>query len=233
MRRFIEGLTVILMLLAGLARAASIEVTPVLQERPVGENTAVYDLVNRGDRAVTMQVRLQAWRQSDGIRLLSDTTDLQVTPPLVTLEPGQSERVRVTLETERSGREQAYRVQFIQVPETAEAIQPGVRTLLKLDTPLFFQAESPKTELNWRVRHSLDGWQLVVRNAGTRFARLTDPVLEVGSDRRIAIEQGLLYILPGSSITWPLALTDAEAHRDLSLQFKTGGRVRFQPLEGR
>ena len=230
---FFKGLTTALLLLAGLARAASIEVTPVLQEVPVGEMTAVYDLVNRGDRAVTMQVRVQAWRQSDGRRLLSDTADLQVTPPLVTLQSGQTERVRVTLTTDRSDREQAYRVQFIQVPETAEPIAAGVRTLLKLDTPLFFQAGSPETRLVWSVRHSLDGWRLVVVNEGTRFARLTDPVLEVGSDRRIALDQGLLYILPGSSITWPLALTDAEAHRDLSLQFKTGGRVRFQPLEGR
>jgi len=233
MRRVLEGITFTVLLLAGLARAASIEVTPVLQERPVGEDTAVYDLVNRGDRAVTMQIRLQAWRQSDGVRLLTDTTDLQVTPPLVTLEPSQSERVRVTLETERTGHEQAYRVQFIQVPETAEPIQPGVRTLLKLDTPLFFQADSPKTELIWRVRHNLDGWHLVVRNAGTRFARFSDPVLEVGSDRRIPLETGLMYVLPGTSLTWPLDVTDAEAHRDLSLQFKTGGRVRFHPLEGR
>lgn len=233
MSRIRTTLTIGLLLLTGLARAASIQVTPVLQEVPVGETTAVYELLNRGTRAVTMQVRVLAWRQAGGTRSLTDTADLQITPPLVTLDPGQAERVRVALRTERLPREQAFRVQFIQVPDTAEAIQPGVRTLLKLDTPLFFQAESPQTELDWRLRHGLDGWRLEVRNTGTRFARLNDLVLEVGADRRFSVEPGLLYILPGSSITWPLALTDAEAHRDLSLQFKTGGRVRFQPLEGR
>lgn len=217
-------------LLVSMCLGAGLQVTPILQEIPVGETTAVYRVRNTGQQPVTVQVSGLAWREDSGVRMTTATADIQVTPPMMSLNPGQEEWVRVILKTERAGAEQAFRVLFSQVPETAQTLRPGVRTLIRLDTPLFFQAEKPQTDLKWALRHDLDGWHLQVRNIGTRFGRLTRLVVETDGGRRLPISEGALYILPGTSQSWPLDLTDAEAHKGLSLQLLSGGQVQFQPL---
>ncbi len=226
----ILGRVLIGWLVASACLAAGLQVTPILQEIPVGETTAVYRVRNTGQHPVTVQVSALTWRQEEGVRMMADTADIQITPPLMSLSPGQDEWVRVILKTDRTATEQAFRVWFTQVPETAQTLRPGVRTLLKLDTPLFFQAAEPETELKWALHHDLDGWHLAVRNTGTRFGRLTRLVLETDGGRRLPVSDGVLYILPGTSQSWPLDLTDAEAHKGLSLQLLSGGQVQFQPL---
>lgn len=217
-------------LLATACLAAGLQVTPILQEIPVGETTAVYQVRNAGQQPVTVQVSALTWHQEEGVRMMAETADIQITPPLMSLAPGQDEWVRVILKADRTATERAFRVLFTQVPETAQTLRPGVRTLLKLDTPLFFQAEEPETDLKWTLRHDLDGWHLAVRNAGTRFGRLTRLVLETDGGRRLPVSDGVLYVLPGTSQSWPLDLTDAEAHKGLSLQLQSGGQVQFQSL---
>lgn len=228
MRRF--TLLVLSGCLASLCMGAGLQVTPILQEIPIGETTALYQVRNTGETSVTVQVSAQAWQQENGKRVTVDTESIQTNPPLISLEPGQDEWVRVALTTERSEQEQAFRVYFSQVPETAQTLHPGVRTLIKLDTPLFFQAREPKTDLQWALEQDEQGWHLQVHNAGTRFGHLTQLAVETEGGRRLPIAEGVQYILPGASQSWLLDLTDVEAQGGLSLQMMSGGQVQFQPL---
>lgn len=216
--------------LASHCLSAGLQVTPVLQEIPIGETTALYQVRNTGEAAVTVQVSARLWQQHNGERITSDTDSIQTNPPLVSLEPGQDEWVRVAFMGDRAEEEQAFRVSFSQVPETAQTLHPGVRTLIRLDTPLFFQAREPQTDLQWRVQQDAEGWQLHVQNAGTRFGQLTRLVVETDGGRRLPIAEGVLYVLPGATQAWPLDLTDGDVQGGLSLQVVSGGQVQFQPL---
>ncbi|MEX2367270.1 MAG: fimbria/pilus periplasmic chaperone, partial [Pseudohongiellaceae bacterium] len=216
MRR-IKGLVLGSWCLASLCLGAELQVTPILQEIPSGETTAVYRVINTGEQSVTVQVTALAWQQENGVRTTSNASNIQINPPLMTLSPDQEEWVRVVLTTERSDKEQAFRVFFTQVPETAETLHPGVRTLIRFDTPLFFQAEEPQTDLQWALHQNPDGWHLQVRNTGTRFANLTRLVMETDGGRRLLVSEGVQYILPGTSHSWWLELTDDEALGGLSL----------------
>lgn len=216
--------------LASFCLGAGLQVTPILQEIPRGETTALYQVRNTGEAAVTVQVSAQLWQQHNGERVTSDTDSIQTNPPLISLEPGQDEWVRVALMSDRADEEQAFRVYFSQVPETAQTLHPGVRTLIRLDTPLFFQAREPQTDLQWSVQQEAEGWQLHVHNAGTRFGQLTRLVVETDGGRRLPIAEGVLYVLPGASQAWPLDLSDVDVQGGLSLQVVSGGQVQFQPL---
>ena len=185
---------------------------------------------NTGEAAVTVQVSARLWQQSNGERLTLDTDSIRTNPPLISLEPGQDEWVRVALLSERTDEEQAFRVYFSQVPETAQTLHPGVRTLIRLDTPLFFQAREPQTNLQWALQQKAEGWQLQVLNTGTRFGQLTRLVVETDGGRRLPIAEGVLYVLPGASKTWRLDLTDVDVQGGLSLQVVSDGQVQFQPL---
>lgn len=216
--------------LASLCLGAGLQVTPILQEIPIGEETALYQVRNTGEAPVTIQVSAQAWQQENGERVTSDTKGIQTNPPLISLEPGQNEWVRVVLTTERTDQEQAFRVYFSQVPETAETLHPGIRTLIRLDTPLFFQAREPETDLQWTLHQIDESWHLKVHNAGTRFGQMTRLTVETDAGRRLPISEGVQYILPGASQSWLLDLTEVEVQGGLSLQMMSGGQVQFQPL---
>lgn len=217
--------------LASFCMGAGFQVTPILQEISMGEETALYQVRNTGESPVTIQVSARSWHQENGERVTLDTAGVQSSPPLITLEPGQDEWVRVTLTEKRTNEEQAFRVYFSQVPETAQTLSPGVRTLIRLDTPLFFQAREPKTNLQWALQLDEAGWHLQVHNVGTRFGQMTRLAVETDGGRRLPILESVRYILPGASESWLLDLTDDEARGGLSLQVVSGGQVQFQPLK--
>ena len=91
---------VLAMLMAASARQAAVagafEVAPTTIELSAKTRTALVRITNRGDHAVTIQVRPYDWRQSGGQDILTPSLALVASPATARLPPGGRQVVRVS-----------------------------------------------------------------------------------------------------------------------------------------
>lgn len=197
-------------------------------------------LENRGERAVSMQVRVFAWTQTGGEEAFSTQKAIAVSPPISHIPPGQRQMVRlISMPPPSSERqEQAFRVLIDELPPSAsmeppspqEAPQVTVRLQIRYALPLFVygadavpprQADERGIQasallqpaLSWQLVHQGATPKLLIRNDGTAHARITSASWSDDARSEIAIGRGLLgYVLPRSHMLWPLEQLPPAGH---------------------
>ncbi len=118
----LQGCTASLCLIAGIAQGQML-IRPVVVELAARQRAAAIS-VTLGDTArapVRLQAELLRWTQDlEGRPITVASNDLIVSPPLVELQPGQRQVIRVALRAAPSNEELAYRLILEDVAEPAE-----------------------------------------------------------------------------------------------------------------
>jgi len=195
-------------------------------------------LENRGTEPSLLQLRIFSWSQEDGEERYADQEEIVGTPPMIRVEPGKRQMVRVTRTVPvQPGVERAFRILIDQVPtrtgtasDESNAPSAGVRFQFRYSIPLFVYgeglwhkpradrrrdlADAGQPELSWRIVAQDGKPYLEVRNNGPVHARLTGVHFRHGA-ASTTLARGLLgYVLAGSSLRQ--LLPDAiEADADL------------------
>lgn len=209
------------LLLAGApaCAASGLQVMPIgLQLRHDAHADALW-LSNTGDTPVQAQIRVFHWTQVDGKDQLEPSRGLLISPPMLSLAPGQRQLVRVI----RSGpppeqQEDAYRVVVDELPLPAAA-RTGLQFVLRYSIPVFLDPRSAvrgNVVLQSRWHDGPDGTYLQVSNRGTAHAQLAELYLRDAHGKRTLLKAGLLgYALPGSRMEWVLPATPRPAGSEL------------------
>jgi fimbrial chaperone protein len=87
--------------------------------------------------------------------------------------------------------------------------------------------------LSWSLVHDGDGFALEAHNAGTRHAQLSDASLQPSGGKPVTLSSGLLgYVLPGSTMRWPLKVPAAQLGNGTLLKVTVNGKPFEQTLPG-
>ncbi|EJT86010.1 type 1 pili usher pathway chaperone CsuC [Pseudomonas putida S11] len=127
------------------------------------------------------------------------------------------------------GQEQAYRIIIDEIPPAipVDKAEPGttaaIRLQMRYSVPLFVYGEGlwgkagpeskgnaegvGKPQLSWRAVTVQGKPYVELRNTGPVHARLTDVVVQQGSQSKPLADGLLGYVLPGASMRWPAPLT--------------------------
>jgi len=198
-------------------------VDPVLEH---DERATALWIENRGTTPAQLQLRVFAWGQEDGENSYATQTEVVGTPPMLRIEPGRRQLVRLTRMGEApAGTERAYRVVLDEIPTPAEPdnedkTSAGLQFQMRYSIPLFVQGQGIWTKersdrarapasaaqpvLAWRTVVREGRTFLEIRNSGPVHARLTE-VAFVRGQRNVAVTDGLLgYVLAGRTAHWPL-----------------------------
>jgi fimbrial chaperone protein len=189
---------------AAPARAASLQVSPVLLEITAPGSAATVTLRNNGKRPITSQVRVFRWSQDSGKEHLLPTTDVVASPPAVELRPGQDYVVRIVRTTKRPIEgEEAYRLFIDELPEPRQHAR-AVTFVLRHSIPVLFDAqEGSAPSLVWRVTQSAREVALTVMNQGERRFRLAGVKISDGDGASVPFGPGLVgYVLGRSTMTF-------------------------------
>lgn len=218
----------------GNAHAANFSITPIIGDIAPDSSIAVFQVQNRDSRALSVQIQAYEWTQIDGQDVRVAATDLIVVPPIATVDPGQTQLVRIALRGDDRTREHAYRVMVREIPRAApNGGGAALTTVLTFDVPLFFAPQGGERRFEWRIGRGGDGAPaLLVRSTGSRFTRFDHirVVDRAGQDMKLG---GPLYVLAGAQRSWPLpaSLADALKHdTELTLIYSIGGRETSIPL---
>ncbi len=220
------------MLAAGPAYAAGLQVTPISLDIPAQEQSQAMFLSNSGKTPLRAQVRVQEWTQSGGVEKLEPTREIVASPPIVEIAPGSRQLVRIVrLQPAPAAQEKTYRLIIDELPG-ADGAQPpsaaGLQFLLRYSVPVFVlpslaagsaalapasaaNGSMPQTDIT-RLSASIkangqDASTLVIVNAGARRAKISQLAYVDARGQRSILFPGLMgYVLAGQTMQWPLAM---------------------------
>ncbi|MDF3932320.1 fimbrial biogenesis chaperone [Pseudomonas citronellolis] len=193
---------------------SSILIWPIDPRLEPDQRATALWLENRGSGNALLQVRIFAWSQRDGEEHYQAQHEVVGSPPIVRVEPGARQLVRLTrLAPSAAGREHAYRILIDEVPtpqdDAVVGDGSGIRFRMRYSVPLFLAgpglpSTAPQPELSWRQVETGGKAYLEISNHGAHHARLTRVAFKRG-DTRLSMNEGLLgYVLPGGHLRWPL-----------------------------
>lgn len=187
------------------AGAANIEVAPVNIEMSGTQRASSLTVVNREERAVTIQVRAFAWNQERGEETLVPTAELALSPPIFTLPAGERQLLRIFVRGNGgAGREQSYRLLIDEIPSASA--ENAVHLAVRISIPVFhYSGPVPRANLTWAIQaESGNTAWLVATNSGNRRVKLAKlAVAAGGGSRELPVSQPA-YLLPGSVRQWRL-----------------------------
>ncbi|MCF4164228.1 molecular chaperone [Zavarzinia compransoris] len=214
---------------AGQARAASLNVSPVTFDVVAPQATTSLVLRNSGTVPIYAQVRVFGWRLVDGREVLEQTSRVAASPPIQQVPPGGEQIVRIVRigDAPLEGQE-AYRLLIDELPSDPTRIGPSrVALNLRYSLPVFFTPDTARrADLAWSIERSGAGHVLRIRNGGGDRARLSAASVAAGGQER-ALAEGLLgYVLADSFLDWPLPpdLAAAGAGNTVTVRARVDGR---------
>ena len=187
------------------ASATNLRIVPVLVDPGAGARTGVVTLTNQEQSPMRAQFRVMRWTRENGRDVLQPTEDVVVSPPQVTVAPGQDYVVRVvSVRAPAAGREDSYRLLVDELPDSVTPRRTGtVDLVLRQSIPVFFSdVRNRAANVDWNLVREGDNLWLVGRNSGARRLRIADLTFESGG-RPVFVKPGLVgYVLAGSQAQW-------------------------------
>lgn len=220
-----------MLVLCGIGRASSLQISPVMIELQHSESAATLTLQNLGDRPLYGQVRVFRWDQIGNQDSLVATQDLVASPPLIEIPAHGDQFVRlVRSDTGNAREEQSYRLLIDELP-ASDNPENGVTVRLRYSVPVFVEPEGMTGApiLTWHVRHDAEGWWLCVTNTGRRRARISKVQFVNADKKAYMVDKGLLgYALAGRSMQWRVNLDSQGA---LAAPLAIRANVNALPIE--
>ncbi|MFP3757747.1 fimbria/pilus periplasmic chaperone, partial [Cupriavidus sp. SIMBA_020] len=168
MARVLRGLAVAIWagwisLAAVPVQAATLQISPVLVDLAPQQGATGILLRNPGATPIYGQVRVYAWDQAQGDDVLTPTTEIQASPPIIQVPSKGEQLVRLV----RSGNDLAplqksYRLVIDEIPDPSTPLVNGVVLRMRYSVPVFVAGATPEPtpELAWRVTRAGKEWIL-------------------------------------------------------------------------
>lgn len=224
-------------LAAGSTWAANLGITPVAVHMSGATSRATVSVVNAGSEGVTMQVEAIAWKRVNGVDQDEETSDVMVNPAVFTIEPGESQIIRVGLRKNPDKPvESTYRLVLREVPVANTAATPGtnVRVLVAMRIPIYVAPPQVQRDEKWKVATDGKGnLSVKLTNDGNVHYKIGGIKVRAGSDTGTApiastTEGGVIF--PGETRTFTMRPSLPASH-SLTLEVFTDTGPQYIPVE--
>ncbi|AZI37080.1 hypothetical protein NT2_01_04590 [Caenibius tardaugens NBRC 16725] len=218
---------------ASAAAAQSVNTMVIWPIDPViayKERAAALWLENPGKKPLLMQVRIFGWNQDGGEDHFTEQKEVTGTPPLIRIEPGQRQLVRLTrLVMPEPGRERAYRVIVDEIPlpdapsdgvtpsGSAKPKQAGaaIQFRMRYSVPLYVYGEGlghkpdksqaiARSQMEWRVIQANGKPVLEIRNLAPVHGKINSVSVRHADGSTSKLNPVVGHILAGSVMRWTI-----------------------------
>lgn len=182
MKRFFKllGIYLLVSLWSFSVRAADVTLMPVTVKLDRANDRATVQVMNNGQEPVLMQAEAIAWNRVGGIDIDAPTTDVIVNPPVFTVQPGQTQVLRLGLRrSQQLEQEATYRIVLREVPMPRPSdvlnVAGSVRVLVALRVPVYVAPAQVKRSEKWQVTRAPNGELLAqVSNTGNVHVKVSE-----------------------------------------------------------
>jgi fimbrial chaperone protein len=198
-------------LVFGCAAHASLRVNPLIIElSPDSQNTSsVVEITNVTDKDIPLEISVVQRTVVDSAEVdVPADDDFVIFPPQLILPAGETQVLRLQwLGTNVSGMSESFYVRVTQIPAELDPGKSGVRISYQFGisvhvTPRGVSADLQAVSLVPVAKDGVQGFELTVRNNGTKYARLSEHDIRIGSGLDLSREEvretiGTGFLLPG------------------------------------
>lgn len=182
--------------------AARVALAPLRIEMDGAQTSDTLRIMNPSKGPIGVQVRAFDWSQANGEDVYAPTTDVRITPAIITIDAGKTQVFRVIRREMPPQGERRYRIAIDQLPDPKVQKTSVSETRIRFTIPMFIdRAISAPAALAWSIR----GNTLSVTNSGQQTPRLVNLALANASGAEVPIEGASLhYAMGGSTLRWTL-----------------------------
>ncbi|ENX4473501.1 molecular chaperone [Enterobacter roggenkampii] len=216
------------------AMAGGLQIAPVSLTLQSAQNADGIWLSNEGDAPLNAQVRVWHWTQSGYSDKLAAAQGLVISPPMLSLAPGQKQLVRVIRIGPSVGNvEDAWRLSVDELPP-AKPVKNQLQFVMRYSVPVFVQPAGlagAEPRLQWRLVQADGRTFIEVSNQGTSHAQLAGATFINDRGARKVISSGLLgYVLPGATMRWIIPAAVGDARHGGKVEVMINGQKTVQNL---
>lgn len=221
------ALGIFLLAAASAAAAANLQISPVSIFLRPEQPSGALQLRNMGNEPVYGQVRVFQWDQKDSDDVLTPTTEVIASPPIVQVAANSNQVIRLVRMGPPGPAERTYRILIDEIGNE-EAQASGVSFRLRYSVPVFVlpAAEAGPEALAWRIYRGDGAWMMAVRNSGGVHAQIGAMQFINAAGKNFEVSKGLFgYVLPGRERQWKLPLAgDADLAGQLRIEAQVNGK---------
>lgn len=184
-------------------QAGSFNVNPVQVHLSKDQKIENLIITNHDLTPLTVHLKVKKWHQKEGKNIYSDTSDLLLAPPIVTIDPQASQVILIALRGRRHDHhENAYRLYITEIPnlQSHQTLKVGLNFSLKISMPIFIQPIND-APLDPVFQASIHQGKLRLKNGGHRHGHVKSIHIPGITKEPIQITQ---YILPQQESLIPL-----------------------------
>jgi fimbrial chaperone protein len=227
----------VLALTHALAQAAALlQIQPVRLTLPASGHAGKIKIINQSPQPAVLQARIYAWSQAqDGTDRLEPTSDVLFSPPIMTIEAGGTQTLRLAQRHDPSAgaaSERTFRMALEELPSKSEGT--GLTLRMRYLVPVFSGGEDGHAgPVNIQLVGTGTGCRITLENEGTRHVSVRK--LEGRADEETLDVPAPLYVLGGARISLPCppALRERrnieQIHLDTDAGIFTGARDAAEP----
>lgn len=212
------GPLIILWIISGLCFANGLEISPILLKVSPTQPVTTLTLTDKSGEPVSYELQANRWTQKNNKDILTPSSSILISPPLVTLAPNKPQVIRIAPQDLMSGQkqtintEESYRIILKQLPSASKPKGSGVEMLMDFSLPLFVAPKIPANKLVWNAKQeSGNEMAMSATNEGNRHARVTELSFKEANGKTKTKNQ-LAYVLPGQTHTWTVS---ESPHKDM------------------
>jgi fimbrial chaperone protein len=187
--------------------ATDLRIAPVTIDPLPGAQSGSLTLINEAKSPMDVQVRVFQWSQTNGQDTLTPTQAVVASPPMTTLAPGEQYLVRVVRANKAPvKKEESYRVVVDEIARPGYVQSGQVQLVLRQSIPVFFSS-TPRLawKIDWQLKRTATGYDLVARNQGTHRVRFSEVTLTDQNGKVLYAHPGLAgYVLADSEMRWAI-----------------------------
>ena len=186
-----------------VACAQAITISPVHLSMSVKKPIISLTVTNDSAKIMTFQTKTVIWSQVNGDNVYSDTNDLMITPPIVSIQANSSQVFRLALFTNSPHLvELSYRVILEDITAELASEENGLSFKFNHSLPFMYAPITPLDSVLWtRCESNVMGKScLRMDNQGNRHAKLVR-FNAVSTTAQVPYE-GAKTVLAGSSAQW-------------------------------
>ena len=214
-------------------------IDPLLVQLDADNRNAVMTITNTSSRELRFEIKAYTWDHStSGMMQLAPTTDVVVFPPLVTMTPRSTQRVRIGTDVPQGAVEKSYRLMVEELPGGAAAAartQVAVRT--RVGVPVFLAPVKPVRSGRMDPVTVDKGLVTIpLTNTGTIYAMVDEvSVRGMAAPDMPVFDESLKgwYVLAGKTRAWTYTIQPAQCRlvKFLEVEATAHDRVITQRVE--
>ena len=204
---------------AAAGTQATFSIDPLLVQLDADNRNAVMTITNTSGRELRFEIKAHSWDQTPAAAMqLTPTTDLVVFPPLVTLKPKSTQRVRIGTDVPQGAVEKSYRLMIEELPNTATpATGTKVAVRTRVGVPVFLApTKSVRSGRMDPVTVTKGVVTVPLTNTGTIHAMVDEvSVRGMAAPDTPVFEEPLKgwYVLAGKTRTWTYTIQAAQCRQ--------------------